>query len=131
MDPGVRQDDKVRCPCGPLQVLTPKDAENAPAREHPPVNYYVYLLANRRNGALYVGVTRDLVRRMYEHREGLADGFTRRYGIKRLVWFDSTGDVLAAIAREKQLKDWKRAWKIELIERSNPDWRDLYPSILG
>ncbi len=95
------------------------------------MNYYVYLLASRRNGALYVGVTNNLIRRIHEHREGLVDGFTRRYGIKHLVWFDSTGDVLAAIAREKQLKDWKRAWKIELIERENPGWRDLYPSILG
>lgn len=95
------------------------------------VNYYVYILANRRNGALYVGVTNDLIRRVYEHREGLADGFSKRHGIKQLMWFDCTGDVLAAIAREKQLKNWKRAWKIELIERGNPHWRDLYESILG
>ena len=83
-------------------------------RQHAAVmkSYFVYLLANRRHGALYVGVTNDLVRRVDEHREGLADGFTRRYGIKLLVGFDQTTSVEAAIAREKQLKDWKRAWKV-------------------
>jgi len=93
--------------------------------------YHVYLLASRRHGTLYVGVTSDLIRRLHQHRESLADGFTKRYGVKRLVWFESTSDVMAAIRREKQLKNWKREWKIALIERGNPEWKDLYPSILG
>ena len=95
------------------------------------VPYYVYLLASRPRGTLYAGVTNDLVRRVYEHREGLADGFTRKYGVKQLVWFESTEYVVGAIEREKQLKNWKREWKIALIEKSNPTWADLYPSILG
>jgi putative endonuclease len=95
------------------------------------MDYFVYLLANRRQGALYVGVTNNLVRRVHEHREGLAEGFTKRYGIKMLVWFESTPSVEAAIAREKQLKNWKRQWKVALIETENREWRDLYPSILG
>ena len=92
--------------------------------------YFVYLLAKHPNGTLYVGVTNDLIRRVHEHREGLADGFTKRYGVKTLVWFDSTGSIEAAIAREKQLKNWKREWKVALIEKENPMWRDLYPELL-
>lgn len=94
------------------------------------MDYWVYMLASRRSGTLYVGVTRDLVRRVWEHKEGVVDGFTRRYGVKSLVWFESTGSVEAAIGREKQLKNWKREWKIALIERENPQWRDLYPDLL-
>ena len=78
-----------------------------------------------------MGVTNDLIRRVYEHREGLADGFTKRYGVKQLVWFESTESVVGAIEREKQLKNWKREWKIALIEQANPTWKDLYSSILG
>jgi putative endonuclease len=92
--------------------------------------YYVYLLASERNGTLYVGVTNDLVRRVYEHKNDLADGFTKTYAVHSLVWFESTSSVEEAIRREKQIKDWKRAWKLELIEKSNPQWRDLYPDIL-
>ena len=95
------------------------------------MTYYVYLLASRRNGTLYVGVTSDLVRRVYQHREGLLEGFSKQYAVKLLVWFESTESVLVAIAREKQLKNWKRAWKLQLVEKSNPDWRDLYPDLLG
>jgi putative endonuclease len=91
--------------------------------------YFVYILASRRNGTLYIGVTNDLVKRVWEHRSGLVDGFTRKYGVKRLVWFESTPDVLAAITREKQIKKWNRAWKIELIERKNPEWIDLYEGL--
>jgi putative endonuclease len=91
--------------------------------------YFVYILASRRNGTLYIGVTNDLVKRVWEHRSGLVDGFTRKYGVKRLVWFESTPDVLAAITREKQIKKWNRAWKIELIERKNPEWSDLYEGL--
>jgi putative endonuclease len=94
------------------------------------VDYHVYLLASRRQGTLYVGVTNDLIRRVYQHKEGLIDGFTQRYAVKTLVWFESTGSVEAAISREKQIKNWKRAWKIALIEKSNPEWRDLYPELL-
>jgi putative endonuclease len=95
------------------------------------VAYYVYILASRRNGTLYVGVTNDLVRRVYQHREGLAKGFSLQYGVNQLVWFESTADVLVAIGREKQLKNWKREWKLQLIEKTNPGWSDLYPALLG
>ena len=93
--------------------------------------YYVYILASQRNGTLYVGVTSNLVKRVYEHKEGLADGFSKQYGVKTLVWFESTPSVEAAIHKEKQLKNWKREWKLALIEKGNPDWVDLYPSLLG
>ncbi len=88
--------------------------------------YYVYILASQRNGTLYIGVTNDLKRRVYEHKEGLADGFTKRYDIKTLVHAEPYDLVEDAIRREKQLKHWNRNWKIELIERGNPDWDDLY-----
>ena len=94
------------------------------------MDYYVYLLASHRHGTLYVGVTSDLVRRVYQHREGLLEGFTKKYGVKTLVWFDSTGSVEGAIRTEKRLKNWKREWKIALIEKGNPEWRDLYPDLL-
>ena len=87
---------------------------------------YVYILSSECYGTLYVGVTSDLVRCVWQHREGLADGFTKTYQVKRLVWFEVHGDIMAAIAREKQLKKWKRAWKVALIQETNPDWRDLY-----
>jgi putative endonuclease len=92
--------------------------------------YYVYILASRRNGTLYVGVTNDLIRRVFQHKEDVVEGFTRQYGVKTLVWFDSTGSIEAAIQKEKQLKNWKREWKISLIEKGNPEWRDLYPGLL-
>jgi putative endonuclease len=88
-------------------------------------NFYVYMLASRRNGTLYVGVTKDLVRRVSEHRSGLVAGFTRRYGVKTLVWFEAHTDVEAAIVREKRIKGWNRAWKIALIEAGNLGWKDL------
>ena len=93
--------------------------------------YYVYLLASKKNGTLYVGVTNDLIRRVYEHKNDLVEGFTKQYQVHDLVWFESTGSVEAAIQREKQLKNWKREWKVALIEKENPEWRDLYESILG
>ena len=92
--------------------------------------YYVYTLASQRNGTLYTGVTNDLVRRVYEHREGLADGFTKKHGVKSLVHFEVFESVENAIQREKQLKDWRRVWKVDLIEQSNPYWRDLYDEIV-
>ncbi|MFZ5790472.1 MAG: GIY-YIG nuclease family protein [Pseudomonadota bacterium] len=91
--------------------------------------YYVYILASRRNGTLYVGVTNDLVRRVYEHREGATEGFTTRYDVKALVHFEQFDDPRLAIQREKNIKKWPRAWKIDLIEKSNPAWRDLYDEI--
>jgi len=94
------------------------------------LSYYVYLLASGRNGTLYVGVTSDLVKRVFEHKNDLADGFTKKYAVHDLVWFESTISVEEAIRKEKQIKDWKRAWKIELIEKGNPQWRDLYADIL-
>ncbi len=91
--------------------------------------YFVYLTASKRNGTLYLGVTRDLVRRTHEHREKATKGFTQRYGAHRLVWFEPHTDVEAAILREKEIKKWRRAWKLALIEMENPQWRDLYGEI--
>lgn len=91
---------------------------------------HVYLLASRPRGTLYVGVTSNLVQRVWQHREGLADGFTKKYGVKTLVWFDGTESIEAAITREKQIKNWPRAWKVALIEKENPGWRDLYEDLL-
>ena len=87
--------------------------------------YYVYILASKRNGTLYIGVTRDLTRRAWEHREGMIEGFTKKYGVKRLVYFEMFDDIHAAIAREKQLKKYKREWKMNLIEANNLEWNDL------
>ena len=89
----------------------------------------VYLLASARNGTLYVGVTSDLVARIWQHREHVAGGFTKKYGVSRLVWYEMHGEMVEAIAREKQLKKWRRAWKIRLIEERNPTWSDLWPEI--
>ena len=85
----------------------------------------VYLLASRRNGTLYIGVTSNIIRRIHQHREGLLPGFTRDYGVKRLVWIEQHATMEDAILREKRIKKWNRAWKLELIEASNPDWHDL------
>ena len=85
----------------------------------------VYLLASRRNGTLYVGVTSNLVQRVWQHREGLVPGFTKEYGVKLLVWFEQHGTMELAIQREKRMKKWNRAWKLALIEKDNPEWRDL------
>jgi putative endonuclease len=93
------------------------------------LSYWVYILASRIGGTLYIGVTNDLVRRMYEHKEGLAEGFTKKYHVHRLVYFEQHSDIEAAIQKEKQLKKWNRAWKIRLIEETNPNWSDLYPGI--
>jgi putative endonuclease len=94
------------------------------------MSYFVYILASEKNGTLYIGMTRDLVRRVQEHKQHVIEGFTHRYQVTHLVWFDQTEIVLEAIAYEKRLKHWKREWKIELIEKENPDWNDLYDSIL-
>ena len=94
-------------------------------------SYYVYILASKRNGTLYIGVTNDLVRRVYEHKQGLVEGFTKKYNVHRLVFFEETNDVESAITKEKQMKKWNRQWKIELIEKNNPEWKDLYSEIAG
>ncbi len=91
--------------------------------------YYVYILASRRDGATYVGMTNDLVRRVFEHRQKAIPGFTSKYNIARLVWFEIYEDPISAISREKELKKWKRSWKIRLIEVENPKWMDLYELI--
>ena len=93
--------------------------------------FWVYILASRRNGTLYVDVTNDLARRVYEHRQGELPGFTREYGVKRLVWCEARDDVREAITREKRLKRWRRAWKLALIEAGNPRWLDLYETLSG
>jgi putative endonuclease len=92
--------------------------------------YWVYILASKPGGTLYVGVTNDLIRRVYEHREGLAEGFTKRYGVKTLVYFEALETIEAALQREKNIKHWSREWKIELIAKNNPEWRDLYDEIV-
>jgi putative endonuclease len=89
----------------------------------------VYLLASERNGTLYVGVTSNLVQRVWQHKNDLMEGFMKRYRVHMLVWYEICGSMEAAIAREKAMKEWKRRWKIELIETSNPEWRDLYEDI--
>ena len=93
--------------------------------------YYVYLLASRKHGTLCVGVTNDLILRVYEHKNHAVPGFTSRYGVHLLVWFEYCDDVINAITREKELKKWRRDWKINLIERTNPEWVDLYASLAG
>ena len=91
--------------------------------------YYVYLLASDRNGTLYLGVTNDIVRRVYEHKSKAVAGFTKRYAVDKLVWFEVYDDPTNAITREKELKKWRRSWKIRLIEELNPHWIDLYPQV--
>lgn len=90
-----------------------------------PETFYVYILASKRNGTLYIGVTNNLAKRVWEHREGLVMGFTKQYGVKRLVYYEMFDDINAAIHREKQLKKYKREWKMNLIQKSNVEWRDL------
>ena len=90
----------------------------------------VYILASKRNGTLYVGITSDLVKRIYEHKNDFVDGFTKEYAVHALVYFELHDDMQAAIEREKQVKKWKRAWKLALIEKQNPQWRDLDPDIV-
>ena len=87
--------------------------------------YYVYILASQRNGTLYIGVTSNLLKRVYEHKHGLVEGFSKKYSVHKLVYYETTNDIRGAIYREKCLKKWKRAWKIELIEKTNPYWKDL------
>jgi putative endonuclease len=93
-------------------------------------NFCVYILSSRRNGTIYTGVTSDLPKRIYEHKKGLVEGFTKKYNIHNLVWYEIHESAESAITGEKQIKKWKRAWKLDLIEKSNPRWNDLYNEIL-
>lgn len=90
----------------------------------------VYILASKRNGTLYIGVTSDLVKRIWEHKNNMIEGFTKQYNVHRLVWYELHENMEAAITREKRLKNWRRKWKLELIENSNPKWLDLYYTIV-
>jgi putative endonuclease len=91
--------------------------------------FYVYILASKTNGTLYIGVTSDLLKRVSEHKNNLADGFTKKYGVHKLVYYENAGSFEAAVAREKQLKKWNRLWKIGIIEQENLEWRDLYDDL--
>lgn len=92
--------------------------------------YFVYIMASKKNGTLYIGMTNDLIRRVWQHKNNVHEGFTKKYGVHKLVYFESTNDVKAAISREKQLKKWNRQWKINLIEEDNQNWNDLYETLL-
>jgi len=94
-------------------------------------SYYIYIVASRRNGTLYVGVTSNLLQRVYAHRNDLVEGFTKKYGVRMLVYFEECDEREGALRREKQIKEWKRRWKLELIEKFNPEWQDLYEKILS
>ena len=93
--------------------------------------YFVYIMTNKKNGILYVGVTNNLLRRVYEHKNNMIKGFTSRYNLHYLVYYETVEDINSAIKREKQLKAWNRDWKIKLIEKNNPDWRDLYEELIN
>ncbi len=93
-------------------------------------SYFIYIMASSKNGTLYIGVTNDLVRRVYEHKNDLVKGFTSRYKVHQLVYFEQTPNITSAIQREKQIKSWRRKWKLELIEKTNPNWDDLYERII-
>ena len=92
--------------------------------------FFIYMLASHRNGTLYVGVTNDLLRRVREHKSGLVEGFTKKYGVYMLVWYEVAESASSAIQREKQLKHWRRAWKLRIIEEANPEWRDLFDELM-
>ena len=91
----------------------------------------VYILASEHNGTLYIGVTSDLIKRVWQHKESLADGFTKKYGVKMLVWYEQHETMESAIGKEKAMKKWLRKWKLATIEKTNPDWHDLWPEIIG
>ncbi len=94
-------------------------------------SYYVYILASKRNGTLYTGVTNDLIKRIWEHKNDVIEGFTQKYQVHHLVYFEETNDIMAALEREKQLKKWHRQYKINLIEKDNPFWKDLYKDLIN
>ena len=92
---------------------------------------YIYILANKKNGTIYTGVTNDIVRRVFEHRQGFVEGFSKKYDVKRLVYFDSFESIYDAITMEKRIKRWRREWKLALIEKLNPEWQDLYEQLMA
>jgi len=92
--------------------------------------YSIYILASKRNGVLYIGVTSNLVKRIYEHKNNTIEGFSKKYNVHKLVYYETTNNIENAIRREKQLKKWNRKWKLELIEKNNPDWKDLYYELI-
>ena len=94
-------------------------------------DYFVYILASKRNGTLYIGMTNNLIKRIFEHKNGLIDGFTKKYSVHNLVYYERHNDLHSATAREKRMKKWKRQWKIDLIEKDNPQWLDLYQEIVA
>ena len=93
--------------------------------------YYVYILASKKNGTLYIGLTNNLLRRVYEHKNDIIKGFTKKYSVHNLVYYERHNDINRAINREKQMKKWERQWKINLIQKSNPQWKDLYRELCG
>lgn len=94
------------------------------------MTYYVYILASKKNGVLYIGVTNNVIKRVYEHKNDLVEGFTKKYFVHKLVYFEECKDIRSTLLREKQLKKWNRKWKITLIEQSNPSWKDLYVELI-
>jgi putative endonuclease len=94
-------------------------------------SYFVYILASQKNGTLYIGITSNLIKRIWEHRNNLVEGFTKKYNVHTLVYFEQTENVQSALLREKQLKKWKRGWKLKLIEKDNSKWKDLYNDIIN
>jgi putative endonuclease len=132
LDSCLRRNDR-KSHCDPRESGDPLLLDKNQHFNHPNLmnkEYYIYILASKKNGTLYVGVSSDLVKRIYEHKNNLVDGFTKTYSVHDLVYYESTQDVNAAIIREKQLKKWKREWKINLIEKDNPEWIDLYYQIM-
>ena len=123
---------RTRDACPWVELVMPGPDPGIQSRHGDAVgNYFVYIMASRKNGTLYIGVTSDYVGRVPEHKQDLFEGFTKRYGVHRLVYIEFHDDMTTAIRREKQLKRWKRAWKIALIEKTNPDWRDLFFELSG
>jgi len=104
------------------------DSESKPKGKK--MSAYIYIMSNKKNGTLYVGVTSDIIKRIYEHKNSITDGFTKKYNLKKLVYYEIYDDITEAIKREKQLKNWQRDWKVELINKMNGDWDDLYDGIL-
>ena len=92
--------------------------------------YYVYILSSKKNGTLYIGLTNNLLRRIYEHKNNIIEGFTKKYSVHNLVYYEKHNDINRAISREKQMKKWERQWKINLIRKSNPEWKDLYHDLV-
>jgi putative endonuclease len=93
-------------------------------------NYYLYIITSKKNGTLYIGITGDLVKRIYEHKQNAVDGFTKKYNVHQLVYYEVYRDIEEAILREKQMKKWNRKWKVRIIEEKNPEWKDLYDEIM-